>query len=143
MMKYFILLLCFLSSEISFAVEEKQPIHKLGPDIYLTNKVGVAISENIINLNVANKIKIYFVDGTELDGLVTKTELVSNSHFKVLGEITNKSNAGFGFIISKDGVFSGAIVLRDDDLTYTLDFSDEAKGYVFFKMPKKQKLDPI
>jgi hypothetical protein len=42
--------------------------------------------------------------------------------------------------MTKDGIFAGAVVFRDTDTVYTLNYSEEAKGYIFIKTPQKKKL---
>ena len=116
------------------------PAIQLESEIYLTDKTGVAIPSSIIRLKPIDNIKIYLSDGTELTGIVTSTEDVNREVFKVFGDIQNKPNTGFGFVLTKDGIFAGAVVFRDTDTTYTLNYSEEAKGFILIKMMQKKKL---
>lgn len=113
---------------------------KLESEIYLTDKVGSAIPSSIIRLKPTDNIIIYFPDGTELKGLVTSTEDINKEVFKVFGDIQNKPNTGFGFVLTKSGIFAGAVVFRNTDTTYTLNYSEEAKGYIFIKMVQPKKI---
>ena len=116
------------------------PVIQLESEIYLTDKTGVAIPSSIIRLKPIDNVKIFLPDGTELKGLVTSTEDINRETFKVFGDIQNKPNTGFGFVLTKDGIFAGAVVFRDTDTTYTLNYSEEAKGFILIKMVQKKKL---
>jgi len=130
-----------IGSPSTFATTEKYiPAIQLEAEIYLTDKTGLAIPSSIIRLKPIDNIKIYLPDGTELKGIVTSTEDINRQVFKVFGDIQNKPNTGFGFVLTKDGIFAGAVVFRDTDVTYTLNYSEEAKGFILIKAAQKKKL---
>lgn len=124
-----------LSSPVKYV-----PAIQLESEIYITDKTGVAIPSSIIRLKPIDNIKIYLPDGTELKGIVTSTEDINREMFKVFGDIQNKPNTGFGFVLTKDGIFAGAVVFRDTDTTYTLNYSEDAKGFILIRMAQKKKL---
>ena len=124
-----------LTSPVAKAEDLKIPVLELEQEKYITDTNGVVNPNNIIRLLPSNVIKIYFPDGTELKGVVTKIEEINKEIFKVFGDIQNKPNTGFGFVLTKDGIFAGAVVFRDKDETYTLKYSEAAKGYIFVKSP--------
>jgi hypothetical protein len=122
-----------LSPTINKADDIKIPVIELQQEKYITDTNGVANPNTIIRLLPSNTIKIYLPDGTELKGVVTKIEEINKEVFKVFGDIQNKPNTGFGFVLTKNGIFAGAVVFRDEDTTYTLKYSEEAKGYILIK----------
>jgi hypothetical protein len=125
------LLLTFLP--LSIIEKDNSTKLSLSEEKYVTDRSGVANPNIIIRLVPSNNIKMYLIDGTELIGLVTSVEEVQGESFKVYGEIQNKKNSGFGFLMKKTGEFAGAILMKDENLTYVLNYSEESKGYIFIK----------
>lgn len=113
----------------------KQPFSslKLDQETHLTDTNGILNPKMLIGLIPSNLVKIYLTDGTVLNGLVKETEIINNEMFKVFGEITNKKNSGFGFVLTKEGVFAGAVVFRDTDETHTVKYSEELKEFILVK----------
>ena len=120
------------------------PTLSIEQEIYLSDKNGVVNIGNIIKLKPADNIKFYLSDGTELTGLVTETQEYNKEMIKVFGDIQNKPNTGFGFVLAKEGtlakesIFAGAVVFRDTDETYTVQYSEVAKGYMLIKSKGKK-----
>jgi hypothetical protein len=113
---------------------------KINQEIHISDTAGVLIPNSIITLIPSNNIKFYLVDGTVLTGLVKEITMIDGELFKVFGEITNKDNSGFGFVLAKEGIFAGAVVYRNTEETLTVEFSQQAKGYVLVKsLGKKPK----
>ena len=106
---------------------------KLDQENHLTDQYGVLNPTVIIKLIPSNNVKIHLADGTVLTGIVKETNIENNEIFKIFGEITKKTNTGFGFVLTKDGIFGGAVVFRDTDETHTVQYSEEAKGHVLVK----------
>lgn len=114
------------------ADEQKQPFAlKLDQETYLTDTQGVANPSTIIRLMPGNMVRIYLTDGTFFTAMVKETTMQSEGVFKAYGEMLTPKNSGFGFVMSRDGVFAGAIVSRDDNKTYKLQYSEPHQGYVF------------
>ena len=113
---------------------------KIDQETYLSDASGVLNPNSIINLIPSNNIKIYLGDGTVVTGMVKEVTMVNKEIFKVFGEITNKENVGFGFALTRDGVFAGAVVFRNTEEVYTVQYSEQAKGYVFVKSLGKKLL---
>jgi hypothetical protein len=112
--------------------DNKQPFAlKLDQEAYATDTSGVANPNVIINLKPGLSIRIYLPGGKCFTALVKETTMLSGGVFKVFGEMTNSNNTGFGFVLTKDGIFAGAIVQRDTNTTHTLSYDEAAKGYVF------------
>ena len=132
---------CFGGAKI--AEIPKQPFSslKLDQETYLTDTNGILNPKMLLGLIPSNQVRIYLTDGTILNGLVKETEIINNETYKVFGDITNKNNAGFGFVMTKDGVFAGAVVFRDTDETFTVKYSEEAKSFTLVKSLGK-KLTP-
>lgn len=110
----------------------KEPFSlKLDQESYVTDTSGVANPSVIINLKPGSTIRIYLPTGKCFTAIVKETTMLSGGVFKVFGEMTNSKDTGFGFVLTKDGVFAGAIVQRDTNTTHTLSYDDDAKGYIF------------
>jgi hypothetical protein len=140
------LVIAFFSAATLVADEPRViiPTLSLEQEIYISDTNGVINASNIIRLKPTDNIKFYLSDGTELVGLVKETQEYNKEMFKVFGDIQNKPNSGFGFVLAKEGVisnegiFAGAVVFRDTDETYTLQYSEAAKGYLLIKSKGKK-----
>lgn len=142
MLKSLALFLPLLIARASEKPEEQKPPFslKLDQETYVTDTVGVANPATIINLKPGNTIRIYFTDGTHFTALVKETTMLSDGVFKVFGEMINPENTGFGFVLSKDGIFAGAVVQRGPNIVHKLMYDEDAKGYVFkYVAPPKSK----
>ena len=106
---------------------------KINQEIFLTDKNGIFMPTSILSLTPGCAVRIYLVDGTILNGLIKTTENLNNKIFKVFGELTNEKDAGFGFVLTSDAIFAGAIVFRDKGATYTMKYSESAKGYILIR----------
>lgn len=132
-MKKIILLLIFVFTSISFAIDKISTNSTLEfSDKSLTTNFGVLLPQEIIRLENNNDVKMYLPDGTLFRGVVTKTSSKENYHFECFGEISSHPNAGFGFILNTKGLF-GAVVMRDTDTVYYVKYSEEANGYMLIK----------
>lgn len=120
------------------------PVLSINQQIFISDNNGVMNPASIIRLKPADNIKFVLSDGTELIGIVKSTEEVNKEMFKVFGDIQNKPNTGFGFALVKQGtfstepVFAGAVVFRDTEETYTVQYSEEAKGFMLIKSKGKK-----
>lgn len=120
------------------------PTLSIDQQIIISDNNGVLNAASIIRLKPSDIIKFILSDGTELTALVKETEEVNKEMFKVYGDIQNKPNTGFGFALVKQGkfsnepVFAGAVVFRDTDETYTVQYSEEAKGFMLIKTKTKK-----
>ena len=103
---------------------------KIDQETYLTDVRGVFNLRIFVKLEPSNTVKIILPDGKVLVGIVKTTEMFNNEIFKVFGEITNETNTGFGFIVTKDGVLGGAVVYRDTQLNYVIKYLEDIKGYI-------------
>lgn len=99
----------------------------------ITTNGGVINPNEVIRLKEKDFVTIYLPDGTKFTGIVTKSEFKSKDHFECFGEIYSHQNTGFGFVLTREGVVAGAVVLRDTDVIYNVTFSKEADGYVLVK----------
>jgi hypothetical protein len=112
------------------SIDEEHPI---GDD---TGKVNPNL---IIGLKTKDIIKIILQDKTILTGIVTESQQINGDIVKIFGEITNKKNSGFGFALTKAGIFAGAVVFRDEDITYTLQQNKEDGAYYLTRQLKLQE----
>jgi hypothetical protein len=141
-MKALILLVPLLIAREMDPPVEKPPFSiKLDQEKYFTDTLGIANPNTIINSKPGDTVRIYFSDGTYFSAIVKTTEMSDQGIFKVFGEMTSPNNTGFGFVLSKDGVFAGAVVQRNENITYHLQYDEVRKGYIF-KFVKTEK-DPI
>jgi hypothetical protein len=139
-MKKLLISTLLLTTVLGITQEPKQAYGlKLQQNIYITDKNGVANPNVIIRLVPSNIVKICLPDGTEYTGMVKSIEEQGTELVKVFGEFLDKPESGFGFVLRKDGLFAGAMVFKDTDTTYTLEFSAEAKGYIFIKKISEKK----
>jgi hypothetical protein len=135
-----ILTLLMLTSTCLAITKDKNPFSlKIDQETYLTDKNGVFIPSSILKLVPGNAVKIYLMDGTELKGLIKSTEFINSEVFKVFGEMTNKDNTGFGFVFTRDAIFGGAVVFRDKNFVYKINYNEVAKGYVLM-LEKSEKI---
>jgi hypothetical protein len=130
MIKYLISMAMLTSTCFAISKDENPYSLKLNQETFLTDKTGVFIPSNLIKLIPGNSVKIFLTDGTELNGLVKSTEMSNGEILKIFGEITNKNDTGFGFVLTKDAVFAGAVVFRDTDTTYAISYDEFRKGFV-------------
>jgi len=138
------LALLFAASSLADEPRVIIPTLSLEQEIHISDNNGVMNTSAIIRLKPTDNIKFYLSDGTELIGLVKETQEYNKEMFKVFGDIQNKPNTGFGFVMAKEGVllkeaiFAGAVVFRNTDETYTLQYSEAAKGYMLIKAKDKK-----
>jgi hypothetical protein len=130
MIKYLISLAMLTSTCLAISKDENPYSLKLNQETFLTDKNGVFMPSSLLKLIPGNAIKIYLTDGTELNGLVKSTEVSNGEIFKIFGEMTNKNDTGFGFVLTKDAIFAGAVVFRDTDTTYAVSYDEFRKGFV-------------
>jgi hypothetical protein len=120
------------------------PTLSLDQEIFISDNIGVLNPSSIIRLKPLDTIKFILSDGTEITGIVKHTEEFNKEMFKVFGDVLNKPNTGFGFALVKQGslsnepVFAGAVVYRDTEETYTVQYSEEAKGFMLIKSNGKK-----
>ena len=140
------LTIALLVSSPILAIEPRVVVPTLSIDdqIFISDNYGVLNPASIIRLKPSDTIKFVLSDGTILNALVKQTEEVNKEMYKVYGDIQNKPNSGFGFVLvkagqfSKEPVFAGAVVFRDTDETYTVQYSEEAKGFMLIKSKGKK-----
>jgi hypothetical protein len=113
-----------------------KPSVSLDQEQWLTYSSGILIPSQIIKLTAKQYIKFRLTDGTEFSGVVTKSEFRSEGHFECYGELFSHENAGFGFVLDKEGIFAGAVVLRNQNIVYEVKFCESVKGYAFIKRYK-------
>ena len=134
---------CFAGAKIGEIPKQPFSSIKIDQETYITDTNGVLNPKMLLGLIPSNLVKIYLIDGTVLNGIVKETENFNNEMFKVFGEITNKKNAGFGFVLTKEGVFAGAVVFRDTDETHTVKYSEELKEFILVKSLGKKFVPSI
>jgi hypothetical protein len=122
----------FSNGELKISEKPNTPYKlKLDQQVDLTDNRGVLIPSAIITLNPSEYIKITLTDGTVITGVVKTTEIINKKVFKVFGDVTNGENAGFGFGMSEEGGFGGAVVYRNTEKIYKIEYSESLKGYIF------------
>jgi hypothetical protein len=111
---------------------------KLEQEIYLSDKTGVLYASSILKLTPGCSVVLYLPDGTEIKGLIKEAINENGEKYCVYGEATNKDNTGFGFVLSAKGVFAGAVVFRNSESTYTVQYSVPHHGYILLLSPTKK-----
>lgn len=133
MIKIIALLPFLILSPISTNKENNSFALKVDQETYITDTNGVLIPTSILNLIPSNQIRIYLTDGTLLTGIVKSVDIEDKKIFKVFGELNNKENSGFGFVLTRDGIFAGAVVFRNQDVSYEATFSESLKQYILVR----------
>jgi hypothetical protein len=112
---------------------------QLNEETYLTDKMGVALPEQIINAPLGKLVKIYRTDGFCYEGTVT--EIVEEAGlYKMYGKMNNIASARFGFVLAQGGKFAGAVLDDTNNEVYSLEFSKEHKGFVLKRNFKYDKV---
>jgi hypothetical protein len=111
---------------------------QLETETYLTDTQGVASAKQMITVPVGKLVRIYRTDGFYYTGQVTEVE-ESDTHFKIYGKVLNVEDTQFGFVLAKGGVFAGAVVEKEKEKTYVLEFSEAHKGFVLVRSTKYNK----
>lgn len=121
------------SSLMTLALETSAQIPgerlELGIENSITTNQGVLIPSQLFELTIGRLVKIYRPDGFCYQGKVTRIEKASE-YYKVLGVINNVDDSGFGFVLTKDGKFAGAVLERGKKKLYTLVYSEEINGFI-------------
>lgn len=117
------------------------PGHRLvlEQEVYFTDKQGIAIPEQIAKAEVGKLVKIYRPDGFCYEGKVTEIE-EADGLLKVYGEVLNLESGRFGFALAKGGKFAGAVLDKNSDTVYVLEFSDVYKGFVLKRSYRYDKI---
>ena len=101
--------------------------------INITTDKGIVDPNLVLNLEPENNIKIVTVDGNKFNGLVKTVKYENNTTCKIFGDVLNRERSAFGFAISKTGSFAGAIMFKNEDYLYAVEYSDQHGGFVFVK----------
>jgi hypothetical protein len=107
---------------------------------WLSNKFGVMSAAQIANTYAGKQVIFCRPDGFCYQGKINSVEEDDNS-YKIYGDLSNVDDAYFGFVLSKSGVFVGAVVEKKDNKTYVLEFSFEHKGFVLLRTLKYDKVE--
>ena len=145
MIKKTCIIVSIIAAQVAFAglVEKSQevPGHRLAleQEEYFTDKQGVAIPAQIAKAVVGKLVRIYRPDGFCYNGKITEIE-ESDGLLKVYGEVLNLESARFGFALARGGNFAGAVLDKNSDTVYVLEFSDAHKGFVLKRAYKYDKI---
>lgn len=136
-LKYSVLICSLgLSSIVTAGIvaENKVPGFKLKLDeeTYFSDTLGVFNPQQVCDAEIGRLVRMYRTDGFCYTGRVTETEQ-TEKHYKVYGTINNVDNTQFGFVLAKGGIFAGAIVENDTQITYVLKLSEAHKGFILVK----------
>lgn len=144
-MKISLFALCLCTPAVFAGIkpnEQTQPDLKLRIEgtTYLTDRQGLVIPEQVINVTVGRLVAIYRTDGFCYSGQITEIQEAPGV-YKIFGKILNTDDpaAGFGFAINKGGFFSGAIREQKSNVTYVLEFNPIHKGFIFVRSTKYDK----
>jgi hypothetical protein len=127
------LALLLVGSLIAFGSLASEPKLTLGQEQQLSTNTGILNPNVIIRLKPEDNIVVYLPNGSKFSGKITKTEFKNKDYFEVFGEMHSHQNTGFGFVLTRDGVFAGAVVLRNTNTVYAITYSPEANGYILVK----------
>lgn len=132
---------CVSSSLAGLNKNNDVPGHKLqlNQEVYFTDKLGVALPEQIAEASLGKLVKIYRTDGFCYEGKITDIE-EEEGVFKVYGDVLNLTGVRFGFAMAKGGKFAGAVLDKVNDTVYVLEFSEAHKGFVLVRSYKHDKI---
>jgi len=133
-MKEFVALLPLLIAQVD-PIQQPKPPFSLSVDQvkFITDTRGVIMPDAVVKAAPGDTVKMYLTDGTVYSGIVKEIQFEIDKFHKVYGDVTDHPNTGFGFAVAKGGVFAGAIVERDTNTTYTVQFNEAIKGFIFVK----------
>lgn len=129
-MKIFLLFIMLTSTCLAIKKDENPFSLKIDQETSLTTDKGIFNPRLIITLKPGDAVKLYLIDGKIINGLIKSTELLNNKIFKVFGDVLNEKDAGFGFVLTDDGIFAGALVYRDKKITYKVEYLESEKVYI-------------
>lgn len=124
-----------------------RPPLNINQEIHLSDDRGILHENMIMSLKVMDNVRFYLTDGTVLTGfvkeMVGEVSVVDGTQiYKVYGEINNKPNTGFGFVLTNTNIFAGAVVFRDTGETYTVLYSSEIKGHILNRKLSEKEFKP-
>ena len=124
-----------------------RPPLNLNQEIHLSDERGIIHQNMIVSLKVMDNVRFYLTDGTALTGFVKEVNgeistVDGTQIYRVYGELNNKQNAGFGFVLTSKDIFAGAVVFRDTGDTYTVTYSTEIKGYILNRRMTDNQFKP-
>ena len=142
-MKFFLFLFLFpvlLFAGISVDMTKPVPGFKLQleQETFLTDKYGVNIPAQIIQVPIGKSVVIYRTDGTCYKGIITEIE-EGEGFYKIYGKMNDLDETSFGFVMARGGNFAGALIEKKTNKTYVIEFSPEHKGFVFVRSTKYDK----
>lgn len=117
---------------------EKNPLTELTLDKIKqgTANNGVINLELVVRLRPGDIVQFRLLTGEDIFCFVKELNILEKEEqIRIYGDTINFKNGGFGFIFSKKGDVAGAIVLREEKITYTVKFSEEGNGFIFLKEP--------
>jgi hypothetical protein len=145
-MRKILFILCFFTNFSAASIKEKEedltkyPKLSLRQENYISDNSGIINPNLLLALKPGHIIAFYLTDGTYVSALIKQTEVIDSKMLKVFGESLNQRNCGFGFVITEEEIFAGAIVFRDEQKIYTVKYSDLYKGYVLELQVTKPKI---
>ena len=107
---------------------------RVSQQIHLSDKTGVLNLNSILSVKSGTNIIVFLDDGAEVKGVVKDIQLIESKVFKVFGDVLEKKNASFGFVITAEGGFGGAVIFRDTETLYTVQLSEKLNGPVLSKV---------
>jgi hypothetical protein len=143
-MKVVYLLSLLLASQLHVAAGIKSDVvvpgdkPQINTHLHFTSNTGLALPAEIAKAVVGKLVKIYRTDGFCYEGKITEIE-ESDDALKIYGDIYNVPGVRFGFAMARGGKFAGAVIDKDKDITYVLEFSEAHKGYVLIRAYKFEK----
>lgn len=124
-----------------------RPALNLNQEMHLSDERGVIHQNMIMSLKVMDNVRLYLPDGTALTGFIKEvtsemSTVDGTQVYRVYGELNNKENTGFGFVLTNKDIFAGAVVFRNTGETYTVIYSQEIKGYILNRKMSDNQFKP-
>ena len=99
---------------------------------------GIVNLQLVLNLKPGELVQFTLLDGKTYLYIVKSIEIdETEKSVRVYGDGVSTKNSNFGFVFTKNGDIAGAMVLREEKLTYTIKLNESIGGYIFEKYIEK------
>lgn len=95
---------------------------------------GIVNLQLVLNLKPGELVQFTLLDGKTYLYIVKSIEVSEEEKsVRIYGDGISAKNSNFGFVFTKNGDIAGAMVLREEKLTYAIRLNETIGGYIFEK----------
>lgn len=99
---------------------------------------GIVNLQLVLNLKPGELVQFTLLDGKTYLYIVKSIEINEvEKSVRIYGDGISAKNSNFGFVFTKNGDIAGAMVLREEKLTYAIKLNESIGGYIFEKYIEK------